>query len=79
MESCNYCSSADVNSQARSALLTTEDYSEEIDKLDFICSCSMDSIRAGGSTLIPTGRLGIILQLLERFELNLTSENMKVH
>ncbi|XP_057780582.1 uncharacterized protein LOC130999093 isoform X2 [Salvia miltiorrhiza] len=71
-------SSADVNSEFRSALLSTDDYSEEIDKLDFICSCSMDSIRAGGSILIPTGRLGIILQLLERFELNLTSENMKV-
>ncbi|XP_042034676.1 integrator complex subunit 9-like [Salvia splendens] len=71
-------SSADVNSEARSALLSTDDYLEEIDKLDFICSCSMDSIKAGGSILIPTGRLGIILQLLERFELHLTSENMKV-
>ncbi|XP_047974016.1 integrator complex subunit 9 [Salvia hispanica] len=71
-------SSADVTSEARSALLSTDDYLEEIDKLDFICSCSMDSIKAGGSILIPTGRLGIILQLLERFELHLTSENMKV-
>ncbi|KAL1532104.1 non-specific serine/threonine protein kinase [Salvia divinorum] len=71
-------SSADVNSETRSALLSTDEYLEEIDKLDFICSCSMDSIKAGGSILIPTGRLGIILQLLERFELHLTSENMKV-
>ncbi|KAH6786448.1 hypothetical protein C2S52_006000 [Perilla frutescens var. hirtella] len=70
-------SSGDVYSEASSALLSTDDYSEEIDKLDFICSCSMSSIQAGGSVLIPTGRLGIILQLLERFELILASENMK--
>ncbi|KAH6767965.1 hypothetical protein C2S51_013301 [Perilla frutescens var. frutescens] len=70
-------SSGDVYSEASSALLSTDDYSEEIDKLDFICSCSMSSIQAGGSVLIPTGRLGIILQLLELFELILASENMK--
>ncbi|KZV47295.1 hypothetical protein F511_07718 [Dorcoceras hygrometricum] len=51
---------------------------EEMERLDFICSCSMDSVTAGGSVLIPIGRLAIVLQLLERFALGLESENMKV-
>lgn len=72
-------STADIGSEARSALLDIDDYTEEIDKFDFICSCSVDSIKVGGSVLIPTGRLGIILQLLERLEHNLASENMKVY
>ncbi|KAK6143211.1 hypothetical protein DH2020_023559 [Rehmannia glutinosa] len=59
-------------------LLSVDEYLEEMEKLDFICSCSVDSIKAGGSVLIPIGRLGIILQLLERFALDLASENMKV-
>ncbi|KAL8542160.1 hypothetical protein ACS0TY_003136 [Phlomoides rotata] len=68
----------DVNLEATSALLSTDEYLEEMDKLDFICSCSMDSVKAGGSVLIPIGHIGIILQLLERFALHLASENMKV-
>lgn len=73
------CSTDDLNLEATSALLSSDEYLEEMDKLDFICSCSMDSIKAGGSVLIPIGRLGVILQLLERFALHLASENMKVH
>ncbi|KAI3448807.1 hypothetical protein Pfo_005472 [Paulownia fortunei] len=68
----------DVNSEATATLLNADEYLEEMEKLDFICSCSIDSIKAGGSVLIPIGRLGIILQLLERFALDLASENMKV-
>ncbi|CAA0809361.1 Unknown protein [Striga hermonthica] len=59
-------------------LLNDDEYLEEMEKLDFICSCSVDSIKAGGSVLIPIGRLGVILQLLDRFALNLSSANMKV-
>ncbi|KAG6389782.1 hypothetical protein SASPL_151256 [Salvia splendens] len=68
-----------LQAEASSALLSTDDYLEEIDKLDIICSCSMDSIKAGGSILISTEHLGIILQLLERYEFHTTSKNMKVH
>ncbi|KAL6563575.1 hypothetical protein OROGR_002534 [Orobanche gracilis] len=59
-------------------LFNDDEYLEEMEKLDFICSCSVDSIKAGGSILIPIGRLGIILQLLERFSLVLESEKIKV-
>ncbi|KAG8363697.1 hypothetical protein BUALT_Bualt19G0049400 [Buddleja alternifolia] len=68
----------DVNSKARTTLLDADEYLEEMAKLDFICSCSMDCINSGGSVLIPIGRLGIVLQLLERFALCLASENAKV-
>ncbi|CAA2980364.1 Hypothetical predicted protein [Olea europaea subsp. europaea] len=53
-----------------------DDY-QEMEKLDFICSCSMDSIKAGGSVLIPVGRIGMVLQLLERIALCLESQNLK--
>ncbi|PIN23487.1 putative cleavage and polyadenylation specificity factor (CPSF subunit) [Handroanthus impetiginosus] len=71
-------SDGDVNAEESAMLLSSDEYLEEMEKLDFICSCSMDSIKAGGSVLIPIGRLGIILQLLERFALALASEDMKV-
>ncbi|KAL3654735.1 hypothetical protein CASFOL_001470 [Castilleja foliolosa] len=67
------------NDNVTSATLCNDDeYLEEMEKLDFICSCSMDAIKAGGSVLIPIGRLGVVLQLLERFALDSASENMKV-
>ncbi|KAG8382217.1 hypothetical protein BUALT_Bualt05G0053700 [Buddleja alternifolia] len=68
----------DANSEASTALLNADEYLEEMEKLDFICSCSMDAINSGGSVLIPIGRIGIILRLLERFALGLASENVKV-
>ncbi|KAI4382962.1 hypothetical protein MLD38_008850 [Melastoma candidum] len=40
--------------------------SEEEERLNFICSCITRATEAGGSVLIPIGRLGIILQLLEQ-------------
>ncbi|KAI7743871.1 hypothetical protein M8C21_030320 [Ambrosia artemisiifolia] len=55
-----------------------DESSEEMEKLNFICSCSVDSIKAGASVLIPIGRLGIILQLLELLALHIESSDIKV-
>ncbi|OAY77893.1 Integrator complex subunit 9, partial [Ananas comosus] len=51
---------------------------EEIEKISFICSCIVDSLKAGGSVLIPIGRLGILLQLLEYISQALDNSNLKV-
>lgn len=51
---------------------------EENDKLSFITSYIIDSIRDGGSVLIPIGRLGIILQLLEQISDLLKSLSLEV-
>nr|CAD1833440.1 unnamed protein product [Ananas comosus var. bracteatus] len=51
---------------------------EEIEKISFICSCIVDSLKAGGSVLIPIGRLGILLQLLEYISRALDNSNLKV-
>ncbi|XP_073123404.1 uncharacterized protein [Henckelia pumila] len=68
----------DVNLEVSDMFHSVSESSEELERLDFICSCSMDSVTAGGSVLIPIGRLAIILQLLERFSLGLESENTKI-
>ncbi|KAJ9557930.1 hypothetical protein OSB04_012544 [Centaurea solstitialis] len=60
------------------SLLNFDESSEEMEKLNFICSCSMNSVKAGGSVLIPIGRLGIVLQLLELFALHIDSSDVKV-
>lgn len=57
---------------------TDDEFLEEMEKLNFIVSCSMDSVKAGGSVLISIGRLGIILQLLEQFAHDMMPEHMKV-
>ncbi|KAD6453571.1 hypothetical protein E3N88_08276 [Mikania micrantha] len=59
-------------------MLNFDESSDEMEKLNFICSCSMSSVEAGGSVLIPIGRLGIILQLLELFALHIESSGIKV-
>lgn len=59
-------------------LLSTSESLEEMEKLNFICSCIIDSVKAGGSVLIPIGRLGIILQLLELISLSLEASGLKV-
>ncbi|KAI3740509.1 hypothetical protein L2E82_30969 [Cichorium intybus] len=59
-------------------LLNSDERLEEMEKLNFICSCSMDSLKAGGSVLIPIGRLGIILQLLELLSMHIDSFDLKV-
>ncbi|KAK3018804.1 hypothetical protein RJ639_005042 [Escallonia herrerae] len=60
------------------ALLNADEQSEEMEKLAFISSCAVDSVEAGGSVLVPIGRLGIVLQLLEQLSLSLKSSNLKV-
>lgn len=59
-------------------LFGSEECLEETDKISFICSSVMDSVRGGGSVLIPIGRLGIILLLLEQISQSLESSNLKV-
>lgn len=51
---------------------------EEIDKISFICSCILDSLQMGGSALIPVGRLGVVLLLLEQLSRLLESSHLKV-
>ncbi|CAM8932568.1 unnamed protein product [Rhodiola kirilowii] len=51
---------------------------EEIEKVAFICSCIVESVRFGGSVLIPIGRLGHILLLLEQISTFLESSDIKV-
>ncbi|XP_059652788.1 uncharacterized protein LOC132299915 [Cornus florida] len=60
------------------SLLNTDESLEEMEKLAFICSCAMDSVKAGGSVLIPIGRPGIFLQLLEQMSFSLESLTLKV-
>ncbi|CAH9077266.1 unnamed protein product [Cuscuta epithymum] len=59
-------------------LLDPSEYNEEMEKMNFLCSCVLDSVNAGGSVLIPIGRPGIMLQLLENVGLSLESSNLKV-
>ncbi|XP_028111729.1 integrator complex subunit 9 isoform X3 [Camellia sinensis] len=65
----------DVNTES---LLNTDENLEETEKLAFISSCAIDSVKAGGSVLFPIGRLGIVLQLLENISSDLESLNLKV-
>ncbi|KAL0910992.1 hypothetical protein M5K25_019091 [Dendrobium thyrsiflorum] len=51
---------------------------EENDKMSFITSYIIDSVREGGSVLIPIGRLGVALQLLEQISDLLKSLSMEV-
>ncbi|KAI3947883.1 hypothetical protein MKX01_034548 [Papaver californicum] len=60
------------------SLVNTGESSEEMDKLAYLCFHAIESVRAGGSVLIPIGRLGIVLQLLEQISLSLESSNLKV-
>ncbi|KAJ9176324.1 hypothetical protein P3X46_011649 [Hevea brasiliensis] len=59
-------------------LLRNDESIEESKKLAFICSCVVDSVKAGGSVLIPLSRLGIVLQLLEQIPISLESSAVKV-
>ncbi|CAM8932572.1 unnamed protein product [Rhodiola kirilowii] len=70
----------DVDNQEFSSksLLATDESQEETEKLAFICSCIVESVRFGGSVLIPIGRLGHILLLLEQISTLLESSDIKV-
>ncbi|XVF82087.1 hypothetical protein PTKIN_Ptkin16aG0015800 [Pterospermum kingtungense] len=60
------------------SLLKDDESMEEAEKLAFICTCALDSVRAGGSVLLPIGRLGIFLCLLEQMSLLLESLSLEV-
>ncbi|KAH9609815.1 hypothetical protein KSS87_001793 [Heliosperma pusillum] len=68
----------DANAPSLESLLNSDEISEEKQKLDFICSCAIDSVKAGGSVLIPIGRIGVILQLLEHISSSLELSDLKV-
>lgn len=73
------CSDDDSNLEESTQYLCTKDESsEEKDKLDFICSCIIGSIKSGGSVLIPVDRIGVLLQLLEEISLFLKSSGLEV-
>ncbi|KAF7138902.1 hypothetical protein RHSIM_Rhsim07G0065000 [Rhododendron simsii] len=73
-----YSDGSDTQHIITESLLNTDDSFEEMEKLAFISSCIIDSVKAGGSALIPIGRLGIVLQLLEYISCALESLNLKV-
>ncbi|XP_024041486.1 integrator complex subunit 9 homolog isoform X2 [Citrus clementina] len=51
---------------------------EEMEKLAFICSCAIDSVKAGGSVLIPINRVGVFLQLLEQIAIFMECSSLKI-
>lgn len=59
-------------------LCNNDDIKEEIERISYICSCIIDAIKSGGSVLIPIGRLGVILLLLELISEMLHSSSIKV-
>lgn len=59
-------------------LLNTDENLEELEKINYICSCATASAKAGGSVIIPIHRIEIILQLLELIPSYLESSNLKV-
>ncbi|CAI0410117.1 unnamed protein product [Linum tenue] len=68
------CCSADKDDWKKltESLLSTDEILEK-EKMDFICSCILQSVQAGGSVVIPYNRLGILLQLLEMIPVLLES------
>ncbi|KAJ3669342.1 hypothetical protein LUZ60_011292 [Juncus effusus] len=73
------CSVSEENEDGMMENLTgTDEIQEEREKMQFISSCIVESVRAGGSVLIPLFRLGIILPLLEHISDSLDSFNIKV-
>ncbi|XVF24402.1 hypothetical protein REPUB_Repub13aG0124700 [Reevesia pubescens] len=72
--------SDDVNNmeEIAASLLKDVESMEEMEKLAFISTCALDSVRAGGSVLVPIDRLGIVLCLLEQLSLLLESSSLKV-
>ncbi|XP_072965849.1 uncharacterized protein [Typha angustifolia] len=69
---------SDNKSQIVKDLCNTDESVEETDKIGFIASCIINSLKAGGSVLIPIGRLGVVLLLLEQISETLEYSNMKV-
>jgi len=72
------CSADNNDLILKECLLRNDESLEEREKLAFICSCVVDSVKAGGSVIIPLNQLGIVLQLLEQIPVYLESSAMKV-
>ncbi|TVU36110.1 hypothetical protein EJB05_18026, partial [Eragrostis curvula] len=68
----------DETDENSSYLCNNDDIKEEIERISFVCSCIIDAIQSGGSVLVPIGRLGVILLLLEHLSELLNSSGMKV-
>ncbi|ERN01731.1 hypothetical protein AMTR_s00097p00065910 [Amborella trichopoda] len=51
---------------------------KEMQKIGFICSCAVNSVKAGGCVLISIGRIGSSLVLLEQLSLMLDSSDLKI-
>lgn len=60
------------------SLLETDESQEEMEKVAFICSYIIESIGSGGSVLIPFGRLGVTLLLVEQIYATLESSDIMV-
>ncbi|GAB2234473.1 hypothetical protein Drorol1_Dr00003727 [Drosera rotundifolia] len=58
--------------------LLDSDKNSEAGKLEFVLSCIVDSLRAGGSVLIPMGQLTVMLELLDQIELSQELPLLKV-
>ncbi|KAM7254380.1 hypothetical protein ACFE04_021520 [Oxalis oulophora] len=72
-------SSGEIHSEEISKLLLrNDDITEEMDKLTFICSCAIDTVKDGGSVLIPMNRIGNFLKTLEHISVLLESSTLKV-
>lgn len=59
-------------------LLGIDETSEEREKLDFICSSVIVSVKARGSALITIDRLRLLLQLLEQLLVQMENSDVKV-
>ncbi|XP_078169753.1 integrator complex subunit isoform X3 [Carex rostrata] len=59
-------------------LIGADEIEDEAEKIHFILSCIVDSVKEGGSVLIPSGRFGVIFALLEHIGDFLGSLNLKV-
>ncbi|KAG9136212.1 hypothetical protein Leryth_003815 [Lithospermum erythrorhizon] len=60
------------------SLANTAECTEETEKLSFLCSCALDSVKSGGSVLVSIGRIGIMIQLLEQIAVLLESSDLEV-
>ncbi|XAR62520.1 hypothetical protein NMG60_11017305 [Bertholletia excelsa] len=85
----NNCSASAVNNSSpisgidtqdvtTNLLLNVDENAEELEKLAFLSSSVIETVRTGGSVLLPIGRLGIVLQLLEIISSSMESSNLKV-
>ncbi|XAR63515.1 hypothetical protein NMG60_11023474 [Bertholletia excelsa] len=70
-------SDKDTHDVTTGLLLNIDENAEELEKLAFLSSFVIETVRTGGSVLLPIGRLGIVLQLFEIISSCLESSNLK--